>query len=452
MINRDEILDMCEALQVQAPHVQRDYVFGWVLAGIYTVSELRNVLVLKGGNCLRKAYFDSARYSGDLDFAATSAIDPEFIATELRRVCMFVTENAGVVFEAERTRVQEKRRIAGTRELAIYEGRLYFKDFFGQPSTLVISVRLDITQFGKIFLPVQTRNIVHPYSDQAICQANVHCLKLEEMLASKLKCLLQRRHSADLYDFVYATFVRPQIDVNRTEVVSTFLKMTIFGSGPGIVRDILTNLPFHFIRALWDEYLVCPKESRIEFDLAVQSFRTLVDQLFGDMPRRHSEAAFYPWQLRNVILEAGHTMTLLRIVYDGIEREVEPYSLAYKIRKDGVGQEYLYVYDRTGGRSSGPGIKSLLHSGITRIANTDISFDPRFEVELSRAGEYGKELYFQGRPGLRRLRAFSLAQYVVECPVCGKHFYRKTYSLKLNPHKDRYGNRCYGRSGYVVYG
>ena len=37
-----------------------------------------------------------------------------------------------------------------------------------------------------------------------------------------------------------------------------------------------------------------------------------------------------------------------------------------------------------------------------------------------------------------------------QCPVCGKRFYRKKFSTRLNSHKDRYGNRCYGRTGSLV--
>jgi hypothetical protein len=60
-----------------------------------------------------------------------------------------------------------------------------------------------------------------------------------------------------------------------------------------------------------------------------------------------------------------------------------------------------------------------------------------------------------GTPGPRlislRRRAFATpARYTVACPVCAKRFRRKTYSTKLNPHKDQYGNRCFGRIGYLV--
>lgn len=447
MIDRDEIVNKSEELGVHASNVQRDYVFGWVLAGIFSVSDLRNHLVLKGGNCFRKAYFDAARYSPDLDFATTQSLTQDYIALELNRVCDFIEENSGVQFVKERTRVEAKKGVDPSKQ--VHEARLYFRDFFGETSQIVISIRLDVTQFEKIFLPTQVRNLIHPYSDRSLCRAELKCLKLEEMLAAKLKCLLQRRHSADLYDFVCATFINPSIEINQKEVVSTFLKMTIFGSGPGIVKELLYNLPFHIIRGLWQQHLIFPRDGAIEFDSAVNRFKLTVDSMFGALPPMRGEFAFFPSHLRNPIMEAGYTMTLLRIVYRGFEREVEPYSLKYKVRQDGVAREYLYVYDRSGGRSA-PGLKSLIHQGIQGISNTDIEFEPRYEVELSKAGEFFTEPYFRGRSRPRFGISLSGPRYVIECSVCGKRFYRKKYSTRLNPHKDTYGNPCFGRIGFLV--
>jgi hypothetical protein len=41
---------------------------------------------------------------------------------------------------------------------------------------------------------------------------------------------------------------------------------------------------------------------------------------------------------------------------------------------------------------------------------------------------------------------------VIECPVCGKRFDRKTRNRKLNAHKNPNGTPCsgQGRSGYLV--
>ena len=173
-------------------------------------------------------------------------------------------------------------------------------------------------------------------------------------------------------------------------------------------------------------------------------------------------AAFFPAHLRYPILQAGADITLLEIVYDGIKRIVEPYSLVYKVRKDGVGSEYFYVYDRTGGRYSGPGIKTFLHPKIESINNLDENFEPRYEIELSKAGEPSKKSYF-GQPfsisklGFKKSRISKRGIssthtgpiYIYECIICGKTFRRKKSSTKLNKHKDEYGNRCYGKTGIL---
>lgn len=440
-------MNKSEELRVHTSYVQRDYIFGWLLSGIYSRSELSKSLVLKGGNCFRKAYFKKARYSPDLDFAITHSLADDFIRTQLNRVCDFISEHTSVQFDTARTRVDTKP--SAVPDKTIQKARVYFEDFFGKESQLVLAVRLDVSNYGRILLPVQERELIHDYSDARQAASQIRCMKLEELLASKLKCLLQRQHSADLYDFVNATVIHPIVDIDRGQMVQTFLRMTIFNSGPRIVQDLLINLPFQIIKGLWQSYLVFPKDSHIAFDAAVAGFTDIAGELFGELPIGSARYAFFPSELRNPIMQAGRNMTLLRMRYHGVERMIEPYSLKYKRRQDGLAREYLYAYDQTGGRSSGPGLKSFVFQGVDSVENMDVQFKPRYEVELSKAGQLFGDTYFRGSPG-SRVAPYRASRYVVQCPLCGKRFYRKRYSTKLNPHKDRHGNRCYGRFGVLV--
>jgi predicted nucleotidyltransferase component of viral defense system len=461
VITRDEIDHKAREFGIHTTNVERDYVFGWLLTGIFTATELKAVLVLKGGNCLRKAYFEHTRFSNDLDFSTQTTIDPEFLRQELNKACLFVQELAGVAFRTEETRVEAKRQIDEQKQ--VYEARLYFRDFYGKPGNAVISIRMDVTEYDRIYLPVQRRRIIHPYSDYEQCNAELTCLKLEESLASKLKCLLQRRHLADLYDFVFWLFFTGDLAVNRAEIVTTFLQKTIFQPSPGAACKLLLGLPFEGFKDAWQRYIVCPRQMIIDYTDAVSRFKENIQELFSPFPSRYPELAFFPPELRNPIMEAGSSMTVLRLVYKGKARMVEPYALIFKRRKtDGVGQEYFYVYDRTGGRTSEPGIKCLLNTGIQAIENTDEKFEPRWPVEISKAGEPGDKGYFTttsrssprririGMPRQRRSSAQSGLVYVVECYHCSKRFERKTSSTTLREHKDRYGNRCYGRRGHIV--
>jgi predicted nucleotidyltransferase component of viral defense system len=46
--------------------VEKDYVLGWLLAGIANNASLKSKWVFKGGPCLKKCYFETYRFSEDL--------------------------------------------------------------------------------------------------------------------------------------------------------------------------------------------------------------------------------------------------------------------------------------------------------------------------------------------------------------------------------------------------
>ena len=54
MIDRLEILETATRMSLGPQVVEKDYVLGWVLAGIYAHEELARKWVFKGGTCLKK--------------------------------------------------------------------------------------------------------------------------------------------------------------------------------------------------------------------------------------------------------------------------------------------------------------------------------------------------------------------------------------------------------------
>jgi hypothetical protein len=111
---------------------------------------------------------------------------------------------------------------------------------------------------------VQTRRLIHPYSDLPDCAADIRVVALEEALADKLKCLLQRRSSFDLFDLVYSIFVNNDIAVDRLAVVATFLKKTIFQASPSAALNLLLGVPFDVTRRYWNTKIVCAKDSPLD--------------------------------------------------------------------------------------------------------------------------------------------------------------------------------------------
>lgn len=455
MIRKEEIDAKSGELGVHVSHVQRDYVFGWLLSALYRDDNpLQRMLVLKGGNCFRKVYFENARYSNDLDFGVQSDIDPTLLLASLKQACTVAGSQSGIEFLVEDSRVSEQK--GADSDARTFDARVYFRSFYSDNEDLRLRVSMDVREYERILLPVQSRPLIHSYSDAELCQGHIRCVKLEELLASKLKALLQRRHSPDLYDFVHSLLFQKSLAVSRREVVSTFLRQTIYEPNPAIARGLLLDLPFQILRGFWNEYLVCPRPALITFEQAEQWFRTLITEMFGAQGvRATADLNYFPSSLRDVIQEGGRLQRVLRLVYDGLERRVEPYALSYKRRKDGLAREYFYAWDLTGGRSGQVGIKSYTADSVQSIALTDDSFDPRFPVELAKAGEYFSRPYFSGGAGRsggqhRRATYAAAGDLTVECIVCGRRFARTRYETRLAAHNDRHGNRCMGRVGTIV--
>ena len=96
MIDRREILEAASAFSLLPSIVEKDYVLGWMLAGINAHDELGESWVFKGGTCLKKCYFETYRFSEDLDFTLRHEehLDEEFLRTAFEEVIAWVTEQS----------------------------------------------------------------------------------------------------------------------------------------------------------------------------------------------------------------------------------------------------------------------------------------------------------------------------------------------------------------------
>ena len=70
MIDRREILEAASSFSLLPNIVEKDYVLGWMLAGIDAHEELAESWVFKGGTCLKKCYFETYRFLGRSGFYA----------------------------------------------------------------------------------------------------------------------------------------------------------------------------------------------------------------------------------------------------------------------------------------------------------------------------------------------------------------------------------------------
>jgi predicted nucleotidyltransferase component of viral defense system len=113
VISKREIDEKSAELGVHVSHIQRDYVFGWILAGLYQPDNpLSPDLILKGGNAFRKGYFGHARYSNDLDFSTLVEVEEEELSQAIQFACARAATKSGAEIGVRQTRI-DSRIVAG---------------------------------------------------------------------------------------------------------------------------------------------------------------------------------------------------------------------------------------------------------------------------------------------------------------------------------------------------
>lgn len=95
MISQREIEHLAEELNLSKSTIDKDWVLGHFLDAIYSISELKKVMIFKGGTCLKKCYLPDYRFSEDLDFTVT---DKDFVFTDkmLDKVIKLIHKRTGI--------------------------------------------------------------------------------------------------------------------------------------------------------------------------------------------------------------------------------------------------------------------------------------------------------------------------------------------------------------------
>lgn len=389
MITEQEVIGFSRELGVPLPNIEKDYVIGWLLWGIYKDPGIAKNLILKGGNCLRKIYFPDTRFSDDLDFTTPRLDSDKEFHRKLNLVCKEVSKFSGINFDINRTIVEAKE--TPDRESQALDGRVYFKGFAGD-SSLTMRIKFDVTEYEKVVLPLQWHPINHIYSDADKLMIPVQTYSLEEVLAEKLRSWIQRTRSRDLFDVV-KIIQSEAIPISKSNILSAFLQKTIFKGVPMAGRDeMLYSEKFDQVENTWDSTIVSPSSSIILARNAITLFKDFINALFDPelfkvlgIPTQGSQYRYnIKSGIREAVIQAGKARKLIRMQYHNKERDIEPYSFRYKWVKPkgkllfGYGAEYFYGFDRTRGQH----IKAFFLHEIQGVSILPNEYTPRWYVEL----------------------------------------------------------------------
>jgi predicted nucleotidyltransferase component of viral defense system len=171
-----------------------------MLAGIYAHEELAESWIFKGGTCLKKCFFETYRFSEDLDFTLRNEahIDEAFLKRVFGEVGAWIYEETGIEVPADQQEFEIFRNPRGNLSC---QGKISYKGPVS-PTRPLPRVKLDLNADERVVLPPAIAEIFHPYSDAPEEGIEVLAYDYVEAFAEKFRALAERARPRDLYDVV----------------------------------------------------------------------------------------------------------------------------------------------------------------------------------------------------------------------------------------------------------
>ena len=371
--------------------IEKDYVLGWLLAGIANHPELNRTWIFKGGTCLRKCYYETYRFSEDLDFTIVDGgpEEPEALMPIFEEIATWVREESGLKLVLDDRSFQRKRNKRGNPTT---QGRIAYRGPNGNPT--MPKVKLDLTSDEVLVDRPAFRRVGHPYSDQ-LAVDGVLCYSIAELFGEKLRALAERCRPRDLYDVVHMHRHPDLIGLARG--VRSALERKCAHAGIDVPTiDIIRASPFRAeIESEWENMLGHQlPQPLVPFDGFWASLGDVFSWLAGTLhtpvlPRAQFGKLDAAWEAPKAITSWRRRVPLELLRYAGANRvmvdvdyraergrqgprRVEPYSL----RHTQDGNLVLFVVNDYGE------LRSYRVDRIAAIRPTAVPFTPKFRVEF----------------------------------------------------------------------
>jgi predicted nucleotidyltransferase component of viral defense system len=243
VIAKQEIMAVAAELQLQAHVVEKDYALGWFLAGIAAHPVVGPRWVFKGGTCLKKCYFETYRFSEDLDFTLQ---DADHLNEAFEAFLDGVFEHAGHwTYDACGLQLPPDARkievFTNPRGMPSAQGRVGYRGPLGRAGDPP-RIRFDLAADEVLVLPPVQRPVHHPYTDHPANGTHVLSYSFEEVFAEKMRALAERLRPRDLYDVVHL-YRRQDLRPDRAVVRSTLARKCEFKGIAVPTHAALTNRP-----------------------------------------------------------------------------------------------------------------------------------------------------------------------------------------------------------------
>lgn len=391
MITHQEVLDKAKEFSLNANIIEKDYVLGWVLAGIYQQKQLSTQWIFKGGTCLKKCYFETYRFSEDLDYTLKNKehINEAFLIERFKNIARWVYEETGIEIPENTIRFEVYKNKNGANAV---EGRIGYIGPLrrrGEP----VRIKLDLTADELLVLPPVTRDVHHPYSDIPSGGIMATCYSFHEVFAEKIRALSERARPRDLYDVIHLYRHVPP-DLKPLAIFNVLEKKCAFKK---ISTPTMSFMESHIKRnelaSEWENMLGHQLPVLPPLDQFWQELPSMFAWLYNEQEKISLEKIATPaesfnqtWQPPNMIQSwntnnpielirfAGANHLCIHLSYDGTTRLIEPYDL--KRTHEG---HLLLIALRHDNREW----RSYRMDKVQDIKVSQISFTPQYLISLS---------------------------------------------------------------------
>jgi predicted nucleotidyltransferase component of viral defense system len=198
LIDRRELLEKARQKNFSLMMVEKDYVLGWLLYGLAQDRDL----VFKGGTALSKVYFPRIwRLSEDLDFSLVNG-ELKTLLEGIGSVLDDVKKKSGIEFVLKSSHINPD----------YLQLKVQYKGVMDRNW-----IKVDVTMDDVVDRPVM-KAIPRKYSDYVPFKVRVE--SLEEILASKLRAVIERKKCRDYFDL----WKLIQTDFDRQKIRHVFKK------------------------------------------------------------------------------------------------------------------------------------------------------------------------------------------------------------------------------------
>ena len=452
--------------------------------GVGSHGEISESWVFKGGTCLKKCFFETYRFSEDLDFTLSDPahLDKAFLQNVFADLSAAIYDSTGIEIPVDAQRIDLYRN---PRERVACQARIGYRGPVSPPGANMPRIKFDLTADELLVLPPSRLPVFHPYSDEPENGITVSSYPYEEAFAEKTRALGERARPRDLYDVVNLfrngdSRPRPAVmlDVLRQKCKFKGIQPPTFDElqpSRALLEGGWRQMLAHQLRTLpsfddfWDalpaffEWLLSGSIPHSPAPYTVAAGERVIRNRLIPIPTSipaHARPALRGHL--DVIRFAASNRLCVDLRYQGSSRPIEPYSL----RETREGHFILHAHNRNKDAH-----RSYRLDRIEGASVTNETFVPRFAVELAHSGPivipptpnralpaYSTDPLNAtrttrsrgGAPSRRSPVQSRDPTHIYECYYCGKRFRRKKRNARLKPHKDKNGSPCASRSAHYV--